>query len=99
VALSAAVLATGRLKTWPKGVGRREYGFIAFIAASDLSLGSLLYVYSVSLVGIALTVILTSLSPLLTQILSKALGKESPALRDFAGGLLIVAAVILAVAL
>ncbi|HME19123.1 MAG TPA: DMT family transporter [Nitrososphaerales archaeon] len=99
LALAAAVIATGRMRAWPKGFTKREYGFLALIAVSDLALGSLLYVYSISVIGVAVTVILTSLSPLLTQILSKALGKESPSMRDFAGGALIVAAVTLAVIL
>lgn len=99
VALCVAALATGRIRTWPRGYSPKEYGFLALIAVSDLALGSVLYVYSISLVGVALTVILTSLSPLLTQILSKALGKESPSTMDYAGGVLIVAAVILAAVL
>jgi DME family drug/metabolite transporter len=99
IALAAAVLVTGRARLWPRGTTGREYGFLALIAISDVALGSLLYVYSVSLVGIAMTVILTSVSPLLTQVFSRALGKESPSGRDFVGGLLIVSAVIIAVAL
>jgi DME family drug/metabolite transporter len=99
VALGFAVLLTRRTRLWPKEVTRREMGFLAFIALTDLAVGSFLYVYSVSLVGIALTVILTSLSPFLTQLFSKLLGKESPTLTDFAGGAVIVAALILAVAL
>ncbi|HYC11287.1 MAG TPA: DMT family transporter [Nitrososphaerales archaeon] len=99
VALFAAALVTGRVKAWPRGFTRREYCFLALVAVSDLAVGSLLYVYSISLVGVAVTVILTSLSPLLTQILSKALGKESPSRLDYSGGALIVAAVVLAVIL
>jgi len=99
VALGFAVLLTRRTRLWPKEITRREMGFLAFIALTDLAVGSSLYVYSVSLVGIALTVILTSLSPFLTQLFSKLLGKESPTLTDFAGGAVIVAALILAVAL
>ncbi|MGP8124497.1 MAG: DMT family transporter [Nitrososphaerales archaeon] len=98
VALGCAVLVTRRTRLWPSGITRREIGFLAFIALTDLAVGSFLYVYSVSLVGIALTVILTSLSPFLTQLFSKLLGKESPTSTDFAGGAVIVAALILAVA-
>lgn len=97
VALGCAVLVTRRTRLWPSGVTRREVGFIALIALTDLAVGSLLFVYSVSLVGIALTVILTSLSPFLTQLFSKLLGKESPAATEFAGGAVIVAALVLAV--
>ena len=97
--LGVAVLATGRLKNWPSGVGFREFGFLAFIAITDLVLGSVLFIYSISLVGVALTVILTSLSPLLTQLFSRALGKETPTRRDYAGGVLIVAALVIALSL
>jgi DME family drug/metabolite transporter len=61
--------------------------------------GSVFYVYSVSLVGIALTAILTSLSPLLTQVLSRALGKEMPSRKDYGGGILIVGALVLVLSL
>jgi len=98
VALGLAVVLTGRRRLWPSGITRGEMGFIAFIALTDLAVGSFLYVYSVSLIGIALTVILTSLSPFLTQLFSKLLGKESPTMTDFVGGAVIVAALILAVA-
>ena len=98
LALAVAVIATRRFRLWPAGVTYRELGLIAFIALTDLALGSFLYVYSVSLVGIALTVIVTSLSPFLTQVLSKVLGKESPTAFDFAGGTIIVAALVLAIA-
>ncbi|MBI3859043.1 MAG: EamA family transporter [Thaumarchaeota archaeon] len=97
LALGVAVFALRRGSWRPVGTSRRELGFFVFIGLSDLVVGSLLYVYSVSLVRIALTVILTSLSPLLTQVFSKALGKESPSIRDLAGGILIVTAVIIAV--
>jgi drug/metabolite transporter, DME family len=97
--LAVAALASGRLKKWPKGVTLREFGFIAFIATTDLVLGSVLFVYSISLVGVALTTILTSLSPLLTQLFSRALGKEAPSRQDYAGGVLIVAALVIALTL
>jgi DME family drug/metabolite transporter len=97
-ALGAAVLVTRRYRAWPKGIKMSEYGFIIMIIVSDLVGGSLLFVYSISTIGVALTVILTSLSPLLTQVFARALGKESPSPRDFLGGLLIVLALVLAVA-
>jgi len=97
--LGIAVLATRRLKRWPSGVTAKDFGFVAFIAVTDLVAGSVFYVYSVSLIGIALTAILTSLSPLLTQVFSRALGKEAPSRKDYGGGLLIVAALVLALSL
>ena len=72
---------------------------ILTIISSDLVVGSLLFVYSISVIGVALSVILTSLSPLLTQVFARALGKESPSTKDFLGGILIVSALVLAVAL
>jgi DME family drug/metabolite transporter len=99
IALGAALLLTGDARKWPKGLTAREIGFVAIIIVSDLALGSLLFVYSISTIGVALTVIVTSLSPFITQVSSRALGKESPSARDFAGGALIVAALVIAVAL
>ena len=98
-ALGVAFLLTRRKWTWPSGLAPREIGFMFAIIVSDLAVGSTLFVYSVSTVGVALTVILTSLSPLLTQVFAKALGKESPSPRDYIGGILIVAGLVLAVAL
>ncbi len=71
---------------------------MSFVALADLVVGSLAFVYSVSLMGVALTVIITSISPFLTQVFSKALGKESPSNMDILGGILILAALILVVA-
>jgi DME family drug/metabolite transporter len=99
VAMGVAFLATRKGRTWPKGLGPKGYGFVLLVVLSDLVVGSLLFVYSISVVGVALTVILTSLSPLLTQVLAKALGKESPSRMDYVGGVLVVSAVVLAVAL
>ena len=98
VALGAAFALTRKQRVWPAEVTLRDYAFMVFVAVSDLALGSSLFVYSISTLGVALTVILTSLSPLLTQIFARALGKESPSGKDFAGGVLIVAALMLAVA-
>ena len=97
-ALAIAVLGTRRHKRWPHLV-LREYSFIAFIALTDLVVGSLVFIYSIATAGLALTVIVTSISPFLTQVFSKVLGKESPSNRDMLGGVLIVAALVLAVAL
>jgi len=99
LALGAALLLTGRFRRWPTGISSRDYAFIGAIIVSDLVAGSLFFVYSISTIGVALTVILTSLSPLLTQVASKALGKESPTPLDYLGGVLIVGAIVLAVSL
>lgn len=99
VALGLAVIVTGRRRLWPKAVPLRELAFMAFISATDLALGSLLLVYSISLVGVAITVIVTSLSPFLAQVVSELLGKESPGRGDYAGGALIVVALVISVLL
>jgi len=97
-ALTTAYLLTRKRRSWPRGLSPREYAIMLFFIVSDLAVGSSLFVYSIATIGVALTVILTSLSPLLTQFFARALGKESPSPRDFAGGVLIVAALVLAVA-
>ena len=97
LALGAAFLLTRKSRKWPKLISPRHFAFAALIILSDLVVGSLLFVYSISTIGVAVTVILTSLSPLLTQIFSKALGKESPTRLDYFGGVLIVSALVLAV--
>jgi drug/metabolite transporter, DME family len=99
VAMGIAFLLTRKSRTWPRGLGLKGYGVVLLFVLSDLVVGSLLFVYSISIIGVALTVILTSLSPLLTQILAKALGKESPSPMDYLGGVLVVSALVLAVAL
>jgi DME family drug/metabolite transporter len=98
-AIVLAIVGFGmkRVNLRPLGMKKRDYGVLVSVALSDLALGSLLFVYSISVVGIATTVILTSLSPLLTQIFSRALGKESPSKTDFLGGILIVASLMIAV--
>jgi DME family drug/metabolite transporter len=97
IALGIAMVATGRHKKWPR-LSTRQFGFVASIALTDLVIGSLTFVYSVSLIGVALTVIVLSVSPFLTQVLSKAMGKESPSNMDILGGILILSALILVVA-
>ncbi|MDA4120940.1 MAG: DMT family transporter [Thaumarchaeota archaeon] len=97
VALGVALLVTGRFRRWPSGLPAKQLGIISFFVLSDLVVGSLLFVYSISTIGVAVSVILTSVSPLLTQVFSRALGKEKPSKQDFAGGALIVAALVLAI--
>jgi len=98
VALGIVFALSRKGRKWPSGLRPQDYAFMLMLIISDLALGSTLFVYSISIIGVALTVILTSLSPLLTQIFAKALGKESPSPKDFLGGALIVAALVLAVA-
>ena len=96
IALGLTLLVRGHpLSSFRKKVTPREGGYLAIVSITDLALGSAIYVYSVSTTGLALTVILTSLSPFLTQIFSKLLGKETPSNRDILAGLLIVLALVI----
>jgi DME family drug/metabolite transporter len=70
---------------------------LAAISILDLGLGSTLYVYSIGAVGLTTTIILTSISPLITQVVSKLLGKEAPSRRDLVASLFIVVALIVTV--
>ncbi len=100
VALGLAVLVRERgLPSLRRKVTRREGAYLALVSISDLAIGSSIYVYSVSVSGLAVTVILTSISPFLTQLFSKGLGKEAPLNSDIVAGFLIVVALIIAVAL
>jgi len=63
----------------------------------DLGVGSAFFAFSVEKVGLALTTILVSTSPLVTQLYAKIAGVEDLTLRQVAGALAIFAAVLLAV--
>ena len=96
IALGLTLIVRGHpLSSFKKKVTPREGGFLALVSISDLALGSAIYVYSVSTTGLALTVILTSLSPFLTQVFSKLLGKETPTNMDILAGFLIVLALVI----
>jgi drug/metabolite transporter, DME family len=99
LALGLAVLVRERgLPSLRRKVTRREGAYLALVSISDLAIGSSIYIYSVSVSGLAVTVILTSISPFLTQLLSKGLGKEAPSNSDILAGFLIVMALIVTVA-
>jgi len=96
-ALSIAYLLRrgGGLRTL--NMSLREFCVLGTVAVSDLALGSTLFVYSISVAGIAATAILTSVSPFLTQLFSRLLGKERPELKDMIGGALVVLALVITV--
>lgn len=98
IVLGLAVIATRRWRKWPRGLSLREFSSITLVAVSDLGLGSLLFVYAIATSGVALTVIITSVSPFLTQLISRFTGHESPSNMDLVGGIVIVAALVVAVA-
>jgi DME family drug/metabolite transporter len=63
----------------------------------DLGVGSALFAYAVGKIGLALTTILVSASPLITQLYAKATGVENLTPRQMAGAAAIFAAVLTAV--
>jgi DME family drug/metabolite transporter len=84
----------------PRGtlsLGVRRHAWLAALSTADTALGTSLFIYSLSIVGLNMTMLLTSPSPFLTQVFSKALGKEKPSVNDLVAGAIIVAALALAV--
>lgn len=77
-------------------ISPRRMVILSSIAVSDIALGSFLYVYSISEIGLSTTVLLTSFSPFATQLFTRILGREKPKKREIVGGLLIVISIILA---
>jgi DME family drug/metabolite transporter len=77
--------------------GAKKHAWLASLSVADTAIGTSLFVYSLSLVGLSTTMLLTSPSPFLTQVFSKALGKEKPSTNDLIAGSLIVIALALAI--
>lgn len=63
----------------------------------DIGVGTLLYVFSISLIGLGKTVILTSLMPLLTQFFAVATHREKISFLEVASAILIIIAVIICI--
>jgi DME family drug/metabolite transporter len=76
-------------------VGVKKNLILAIASISDLAIGSSLFILSIALAGLGITIIVTSLSPLITQLIAKMSGKENPRAKDIFGGLLIVAGVLI----
>lgn len=66
---------------------------LPLIAALDLGVGSALFAYSSVTAGLGLTVIMTGITPLAAQLISRAAGKERPAGKEYAAAVLALAAV------
>lgn len=98
IALGVVLLLRGGASKWKARATAKDLTYLSVVGVTDLAVGSALYVYSISVIGLAITVILTSVSPFLTQIFSRILGKETPSNLDIAGGALIVLALVIAVA-
>jgi DME family drug/metabolite transporter len=100
--IGGAVIALGIVFVMrrPKGsvrFGARRHAWLAALSVADTAVGTSFFVYSLTLVGLNVTILLTSLSPFLTQVFSKALGKEKPKANDLLAGALIVVALVLTV--
>ena len=79
------------------GFGAKRHAWLAALSVADTAAGTSFFIYSLTLVGLNTTILLTSLSPFLTQVSSKALGKEKPGANDLLAGALIVATLVLTV--
>lgn len=53
------------------------------------SIGMLLFIYSIGMIGVSATAVATALTPVLSQLTVKALSREKPALKTIIGALLI----------
>ncbi|WP_054857634.1 DMT family transporter [Vulcanisaeta sp. JCM 16159] len=71
--------------------------YLPIIAVLDLGLGVALFAFSMDLIGLGLTVILTGTMPLIAQLMSSAMGREKFSVVKFLGALIIVIAIVLVV--
>lgn len=69
---------------------------LPLVAVLDLGVGVALYAYSIDLVGLSLTVIVTGATPLIAQVMVELMGKERLTITKLMGAIIIVTAVILA---
>ena len=77
--------------TWRDGLT------LGAVSILDIAFAAGLYVYSVGIVGIVFSTIVLGLSPLITQMASRALRRESPKSLELLAGALIVLAVTITV--
>ncbi|HLI45975.1 MAG TPA: DMT family transporter [Geobacterales bacterium] len=96
--LALATLSIARKEKFHLNTNTKGYFIFAITSIADLALGSSLFIFSIAYVGLALTIIITSASPLFTQIIAKLSGKESPSLKDILGSCSIIVALILTLA-
>jgi len=69
----------------------------SFFGILDIGIGALLYIFSISLIGLSLTVILTSLMPLFTQILAVVTKREKVSYIEFISAILILLAIAISI--
>ena len=72
---------------------KRNYNKPFLLAASvtatlDWTLGMYVFIHSINLLGVATTVVITALTPVLTTMTSKTVAREKPSLTNVAGALL-----------
>jgi DME family drug/metabolite transporter len=68
---------------------------LPLVAVLDLGAGVALYAYSMDLIGLGLTVIMTGSMPLIAQIMSNLMGKERLTITKLLGAAVIVLAIVL----
>ncbi len=83
--LPAGVLHEGR----PPNNSVKPFLLVAAVTATlDWTLGMYVFIYSINLVGVATTVVITALTPVLTTITSKTVAREKPSPTNIVGALL-----------
>ncbi|WP_252901351.1 DMT family transporter [Vulcanisaeta sp. JCM 14467] len=70
--------------------------YLPVVAVLDLGLGVALFAFSMDLIGLGLTVIITGTMPLIAQVMSSLMGKERFSVIKFIGALIIVTAIVTA---
>lgn len=83
--LPAGLLYEGR----PPNSSVKPFLLAASITATlDWTLGMYVFIHSINLLGVATTVVITALTPVLTTMTSKTVAREKPSLTNVAGALL-----------
>lgn len=79
------------------GLQWRDRLSLGAVSVLDIALAAGLYIYSIGVVGLVFSTIVLGLSPLITQIASRILRRESPRSFELLAGVLIVLAVTITV--
>ncbi len=65
------------------------------MAILDLGIGVALYAYSIGLIGLGLTVIMTGSMPLIAQAMASVMGRERLTINRLLGAVVVVLAILL----
>ncbi len=76
---------------------RKDFTKLLFYSPIDLGLGAYLFILSISLIGLGLTVILISLTPLLAQIIAHYLCDEKIGVKELMSAILIISGITMCV--